>query len=153
MKTRFTALILCLAVGVCGLVGVGCNRDITDKSVIQWGPDQIVKRQDDRTLFLDMREPPAYLAGHVPGARLTKLADVQLQSERLRFGGHSMIVVYGQNPGTNAAMAMAKRLIITKHDKVRLMKGGFDEWVRLGYPIVVDVVEEEIDVEEVPVAE
>ena len=142
-------MLLGLAVGVCGLVGMGCGADITDKSVIQWTPTQIVEREDASTLYLDMREPPAYLAGHVPKARLTKLADVNERSDRLRFPGHSMIVVYGQNPGSPSPMAMAKRLMITKHDKVRLMKGGYDEWVRLGYPIVVDVVEEEIVVDEV----
>ena len=118
-----------------GLVGGGCNGNVTDKNIVWMTPNEIHRRMDGQTLVLDMRDGNAFAAGHVPGARLTKLAEVDERSDRLRFPGHSMIVVYGQNPGSAAAPAMAKRLMITKHDKVRAMEGGFDAWVAAGLPV------------------
>lgn len=46
-----------------------------------------------------------------------------------------MIIVYGQNPGSGAAMALSKRLLAAEIGTVRLMEDGFSRWKDSGLPI------------------
>jgi len=128
-------------VSVIGLVvclfATGCSHNITDNDVVRIDPNEVNKRLGDRTLVLDARSEKDFNQGHVPSAQPVKIADIDVQAERPRFPGYKMIVVYGQNPGSGAAMTVAKRLMITKHKNVRLMQGGFDQWTREGLPVEI----------------
>jgi len=141
MKYVPTRLFLTI-VGVASCIfAVGCSGNVSDENVVRIDPNEAYKRMKDNTLVLDTRQQADYDIGHLPSARLVQLKDVSVDSgaedEKPRFSGYSWIIVYGQNPGTASAKAMAKRLLITKHKNVRWMEAGFDEWVRLGLPVEI----------------
>ena len=141
MKTRANLRLLVPFVGiVLCLFAAGCkNTNTTDPDVVRIDPNEVNAKINDRMLVIDTRSKKDYDEGHLPDARLVKLAEVDLQAEKPRFPGYKMIVVYGQNPGSGAAMAMAKRLIITQHKNVRLLEGGLDQWTREGLPVEISV--------------
>ncbi len=135
METRFINRLLGVTVLVVGILGGGCHKDISDEDVVRLSPVEINKRLNKDSLVLDMRDRTMFDQGHLPFARLGRLADVDPTSEDPRYPGYSLIVVYGQHAGPGVAASMAKRLMINRNDNVRLMEGGYDEWVRLGLPI------------------
>lgn len=63
---------------------------------------------------------------------------MQLEEIRSEYGRrpayekYENIVVYGDDPGSPIARAMAKRLIASNYDNVFILEGGIMEWVRQG---------------------
>jgi rhodanese-related sulfurtransferase len=135
MKTRFHSVWVVGFLALACLGTGGCSRDVTDKNVVLLSPGEAYKRLNERSMVMDLRGEAEFEAGRVPRARLTRLVDIDDRDETPRFGGHPLILVYSQNPGQGSGMAMAKKLIRTKHKNVRLLDGGFDAWVRAGLPV------------------
>jgi rhodanese-related sulfurtransferase len=135
MKTRFHSVWVLGLIALSCLGTGGCSKDVTDKDVALLSPGEAYKRLNDRSLVMDLRGQAEFDAGRLPGARLTRLVDVDERDESPRFSGHKMILVYSQNPGQGSGMAMAKKLMRTKHKNVRLLDGGFDAWERAGLPV------------------
>ncbi|RPF23244.1 rhodanese-like domain-containing protein [Myceligenerans xiligouense] len=85
----------------------------------------------DLTL-VDVRSPEAWDAGHLPAA-------VHLPGGKLRLRAEGTIprdkpvVVYCWGPGCNAATKAALELA-TQGYQVKEMLGGFEYWVREGFP-------------------
>lgn len=119
----------------------GCNVT-TDDSKIQMISVGEVRRlwQDsqsgaapDALLLVDPRPATAFSRGHIPGARNMHLEEVQPKSGRSQeVERFRRIVVYGDNPGSPAARGLVKRFMANSYDRVFLMDGGLDEWVRQG---------------------
>jgi len=89
-------------------------------------------------LLVDPRARERFAEAHLPGARnivLTDLRDDRTAKRDPRIAEHKNIVVYGNNPASTTARAMAKKLMKLDYDGVRLYFGGMQEWTRAGLPI------------------
>jgi len=137
MQTRFLHTFVGLAAVSVGILGGGCHKDISDQDLVQLSAVEVNKRLTKEALVLDMRDEATYRQGHLPWARVGRLSDVDPTADEPRYPGYPLIVVYGQNPGSTAAKAMAKRLMINRNDNVKWMSGGFDEWMRFELPVEI----------------
>ncbi len=116
----------------------GCTTKITDNTVERISVTDTaerVRKSGPDILILDTRSPEDFAAGHVPGARHISLPEVDERDPDPSLRGHKMIIVYGQNPGSGAAMALSKRLLAAEIGTVRLMEDGFARWKDSGQPI------------------
>lgn len=88
-------------------------------------------------LFLDARDPPEYLAGHIPGAlRLTR-NDALAEPERLRelpVRGRP-IVTYCEGGECEASADLARTLSESGFRRVLVLPGGMPEWAAAGFPV------------------
>lgn len=134
-----------LALGVAAVVfGLGgCESGTSDKDisggVVMTLADvrQAIDRRDggepDHALLIDPRAPKYFAAGHLPGAINLRLPDVREDDDKdPELQRHSLLIVYGENPGTAVARAMFKRLFQVDYAGVKFFAGGLEEWVRSG---------------------
>ena len=128
---------VCWVVGVWVLCGVGCASKVTDDSVRPIAAAELHERLDDgeRVLVLDARDLREYAAGRVPGSRHVRLPDVPRDRPVEAFEGYGLIVVYGSDPSSGPAVAIAKRLIRSGTGRVRLLEEGFAGWRSSGLPV------------------
>jgi rhodanese-related sulfurtransferase len=82
--------------------------------------------------LIDVRSRAAYDAAHLPGA--ISLPHREITAETLPDGP---IVVYCWGPGCNAATKAGAKIADLGHD-VKEMLGGFEYYVREGYPVEGD---------------
>ena len=80
-------------------------------------------------VLIDARGPAAYAAAHLPTA--ISLPHRELTAESLPEGP---IVVYCWGPGCNAATKAAAKIAVLGRE-VKEMIGGFEYYVREGYPV------------------
>ena len=80
------------------------------------------------TRFVDSRTIEDYSGGHIPGARHLSLGELAQRGAADPLPGSGKIVVYGADPGSPAAMGLAKRLIALGCDDVYLLQGGLLSW-------------------------
>jgi rhodanese-related sulfurtransferase len=83
-------------------------------------------------VLIDARSPAAYAAAHLPGA--LSYPHRGLTKETLDELPDGPIVVYCWGPGCNAATKAAARISALGRD-VKEMIGGFEYYVREGYPV------------------
>ncbi len=122
----------------------GCAPKVSDKDlrVVELGELRRLMSADaanesDRLLLIDPRNPGAFETGHLPMARNLTLLRFPAGSGRdPAYARHDEIIVYGQNPGSAVARAMAKRLMSLRYKNVRWYANGIDEWVASGLPLV-----------------
>ncbi len=97
--------------------------------------DQRAQRRND-VLLIDTRSPAAFEQGHIPGARNIRLGDLQDERTIQSLEPFGTLVVYGENPGDNAARAFAKSLLAEKRlEDVYLFTGGIEAWAAAGYEL------------------
>ncbi|MEL7473548.1 MAG: rhodanese-like domain-containing protein [Planctomycetota bacterium] len=144
---------LVLYAAIVGLVIpiLGCSKQVRDSDIRYVSLPEVRQRQLDvedgrssRVLIIDPRSTARYGRGHIPSAINFGLADAPEEGPTdARLEGFDRLVVYGDNPASAVAKAMAKRLIALGYgrDRVRWFSGGLAEWARAGLP--VDVVEDE----------
>lgn len=101
-------------------------------------PDELKRMMDDgQPLFIvDLRHPLDYLPDPrtIPGA-LTMTPD-KLVEQSDRIPRNEEIVLFCTCPSEATAARMAMRLRGMGIHRVRPLRGGFDEWKKLGYPLV-----------------
>jgi rhodanese-related sulfurtransferase len=83
-------------------------------------------------ILLDARSPAAYAAAHLPTAR--SLPHREITRESLDELGGGPIVVYCWGPGCNAATKAGLKISALGRE-VKEMIGGFEYYVREGYPV------------------
>jgi rhodanese-related sulfurtransferase len=83
-------------------------------------------------ILLDARSPAAYAAAHLPGA--VSVPHRGITQETLDELGEGPIVVYCWGPGCNAATKAGVKIAALGRE-VREMIGGFEYYVREGYPV------------------
>jgi len=115
----------------------GCQTALSDETVIRIDSSAISARMNDpneaqRTLLIDVRPAEAYQREHVPGAVNIRLAELVRGEHRVTLANYKPLIVYGQNPASASAMAMAKTLISRGHKDVRLFEGGIEAWRSAG---------------------
>ena len=129
-----------VCLGILGLTG--CSGNVSDKDIeyVEVGHVRALladaQKKENAVLVIDPRTPSAYEQAHLPGA-------INLQSADLdnRFGKdpaidrYNRIIVYGDQPNSAAAKALAKEMMRQKYKQVRVYNGGLAEWRDLGYPV------------------
>lgn len=147
-----------------GLVAVmllgGCRGSVSDKKIDFIDLNRAMELYDEgledseKVLFIDVRKPERFNDGHILGARNIRVNEIDLKydadPELLKF---DHLVVYGENPGSASARAMAKRMIEAEYNtilkaRVRLFLGGWVVWESSGLPVgIVEVDEDETQTE------
>ena len=84
-------------------------------------------------ILLDARSPAAYVAAHLQGA--VSLPHRGITAETLDELGDGPIVVYCWGPGCNAATKACAKIVALGRDDVKEMLGGFEYYVREGWPV------------------
>lgn len=143
-------LLMTLLLGIlAALVLAGCSGSgsISDKKIEYIDLNQAVdyyeqrSREEKKALFIDTRKPERFAQGHLPGARNIRGTDIKLEyGLDPTLERYDNLIVYGENPGSAGARAMAKRLIQAGYNtmlkkRVKLFLGGWVEWDTTGLDI------------------
>jgi 3-mercaptopyruvate sulfurtransferase SseA len=131
------------ALGLSAVVLSGCSKETTqrdvDRSTITLNEVRalVEKSKPGELLIADARGPRAFAEGHIPGAQnlaVSRFSGVHGETDPalVRF---TTIVVYGDNPGSGSANALAMRMMSTGYDNIRTFFEGFDAWKRAGLPV------------------
>lgn len=89
-------------------------------------------------ILVDVRSRAAYDAGHLPAA--VSLPYAQIDAASLDALGDGLLVVYCWGPGCNAAQHAGAR-IAGLGRQVKEMLGGWEYYVREGWPVEGDLVD------------
>ena len=124
----------------------GCGKNVSDKNLdfITLGELQPLmgraKAEPKALLLVDPRSQVEFQAGRLPGATRRDLPPLEKKELGLDpvLRGFETIVIYGNDPGSPIAVAMAKRLIELGYERVRVFAGGIKEWTARGLPLEKD---------------
>jgi rhodanese-related sulfurtransferase len=120
----------------------GCQTDVSDKDIEIISLSQtrtlLEGKESSKVMLVDPRAASDFNAGHLPGAQ-----NLGVNSERAKtgdklnpvFDGYKYIIVYGDDPASAPARAMAKRLMMKNADGVKWFQGGLIEWRRAGLKV------------------
>ena len=129
-------LVIC-AVG--GLLG-GCHDTISDGDIQFATLTQtraVLQDKPGIARAVDVRTAKDFDEAHIPGALNLDLATVSENKDSIdpALARYKNLVVYGQDPGSGTARAMAKRLMRAGHDGVLMFAGGMAEWTGAGLKV------------------
>ena len=114
----------------------GCSTTISDRIVTLLTTTEASQRHGAaKALFIDARPRPAYERGHIEGAINLRLGELSYIDRDPRLTDRSPLIVYGENPGSASALALAKRLMEMKYAGVVYYKPGFAGWRSAGLPV------------------
>jgi rhodanese-related sulfurtransferase len=114
----------------------GCSTKISDSVVNRITTTEAIRRHDgEKTLFIDARPKSAYQRGHIAGAISLRLGELSYTDRDTRLMTHSPLVVYGENPGSAPALALAKRLLEMDYKDIEYYEPGLSGWRAAGLPI------------------
>ncbi len=133
MDKKYLAGAAALAISLFPYLG-GCSSQVTDDSVPRVSVQDVARRLDrvgDGIELLDTRDRAAFERSHIPGARHVTLPEIDPSNPTTAFVGRGTLIVYGENPGSGTAVAIAKRLYRTM-GRVEWMEAGFQGWVQQG---------------------
>lgn len=115
-----------------------CSPATSDETIVRIDAETVTDRLSGKsaanTILLDSRSLEEFDAGHLPTAVNLRLEDLA-SGRTTGLSRYSTIIVYGQNPGSATATALAKRLISLGYGGVRLFEGGVDAWRSAGLPL------------------
>lgn len=127
--------VFCLALT---LFSIGCQQKISDRDIVVIDLAETRKLHAARAArFVDTRAPEEFADGRIAGSlnlQLPQVSEVKTEMEP-SIARAKTVVVYGNNPGSGVAKAVAKRLMIAGHKGVRLYAGGMDEWRANNLPV------------------
>jgi rhodanese-related sulfurtransferase len=107
----------------------------THRLAVETDADDVGSALQDGTadfVLIDARSPAAYAAAHLPGA--INYPHRGLTREALEALPEGPIVVYCWGPGCNAATKAGAKIAALGRE-VKEMIGGFEYYVREGYPV------------------
>lgn len=126
------------------LLLVGCETTYTDNDITAIPQSQVralsleAATDPKAVLLIDARSAAAFAREHIVGATNLQLYDLDPDRPRLRrLDGFGDLVVYGDDPGSTTAPALAKRLMKLEYEPVKWYKGGLLEWKAAGFPTEV----------------
>lgn len=91
------------------------------------------RKAGEEVVVIDVRSDEAWAQGRVPGSVHMHYAEIALRASQEIPAG-SEVVVYCWSPGCNAGAKAAHEFAKLGY-AVREMIGGFEYWVREGYPV------------------
>ena len=111
------------------------HQHFTHRLAVETDADDVGSALRDGTadfVLLDARSPAAYRTAHLPGA--ISYPHRGITPETLAAMPDGPIVVYCWGPGCNGATKAAAKIAALGRD-VKEMLGGFEYYVREGYPV------------------
>ncbi len=118
------------------LLTTGCSVKISDRVVNRITTTEASARHSrEDPIFIDARPAPAFNRGHIAGAINIRLGDLSRIDRDQRIVGRTPKVVYGENPGSATAIALAKQLMEMDYEGVEFFEPGFSGWRSAGLPI------------------
>lgn len=123
---------LALLVAVVGgflIFGGGSSEPLADAVSVQ----QAAELRDQGAFVLDVREPGDWTAGHIPGATLIPLSE--LQARLSEVPQDQTVLVYCRS-GLSSAMGR-DLLKAAGYARVTSLSGGFTAWTAAGYDTAV----------------
>lgn len=135
---RVSVWSLCVSVLAAVVLG-GCSDNVSDRD-IEFVELPLVKAASEKpgsTKIIDARSPGEFAAGHIPGATNLQLPQVSDRKDSIdpALARYSLLVVYGNDPGSGVARAMVKRFIRSGAGDVKMFAGGLAEWTRAGLKV------------------
>ncbi|PKI91275.1 sulfurtransferase [Actinomycetales bacterium SN12] len=88
-------------------------------------------------VLVDTRRQESWYHGHIAGA--LHLPTAGRDARIAELPRDRTLIVYGWGPGCNGATAAARRLLASGFDTRELL-GGYEYWVRNGFPVEKDGV-------------
>jgi glyoxylase-like metal-dependent hydrolase (beta-lactamase superfamily II) len=92
-----------------------------------------IERGDGDLVVLDVREKDAYLAGHLPGAKHLPRGQLELRVDEELPDSGARILTYCQLGRISTLAAATLRAM--GYTRAVALDGGFDEWVKQGFPV------------------
>ena len=92
--------------------------------------------ENEQIMILDIRDELSYLQGHIPGAILVPLSDVNLMAEDI-LEAKITIVTYCSCPAEESSIDAAFRLRAKGAAKIHVLKGGYPAWENAGFDVAV----------------
>lgn len=93
--------------------------------------DELARRQDEGVWLLDVRQPDEYEEGHIPGARLIPLDQLEMRAGELPEEGEILVVCR-----SGARSATAVHALTTIGHRATNVAGGTVAWIEAGRPVV-----------------
>jgi rhodanese-related sulfurtransferase len=114
----------------------GCSTKISDRAVARISTSDAGNRHGrGQALFIDARPAPDFDRGHIAGAVNLRLGDLSYTQRDPRLTGRSPLIVYGENPGSASALALAKRMLDLEYEGVEYFEPGYQGWRGAGLPV------------------
>jgi rhodanese-related sulfurtransferase len=118
-------LVLALFAGLAALAACAQQEDVSGAPVAPGGLAALLAR-DDAPLLLDVRTPEEFAQGHVPGARLVPLQELDARLGELSAYQARGVVTYCEAGGR--ASKAAELLRAHGFADVRLLDGSMKRW-------------------------
>jgi rhodanese-related sulfurtransferase len=87
-------------------------------------------------LTIDVRDPHAFDAGHVPGALNVSTVDVEIMANRV-LKEKRPVVAYCACPDEHSALVVAAKLMRVGVKDIRVLTGGWNGWKAAGGKVEV----------------
>ena len=125
-------LIMWSMVGLVSASSMGCGDNVSDRSlrIVTYTDVADLLDREHELIVLDTRDREQFEAGHIPGAIHMPLSALDEDDAKERFKPYDRVVVYGENPGSALAKALAKRLMRLGVDDVVFYEQGWSEYSR-----------------------
>lgn len=131
-RTRGFSLCQSVQLVLVGLViasGLGaCAANPSYKNV---SVSELRSAQTTHALILDVRQPEEYATGHVPGAKLLPLGEVEARASEVPTDQPVYVICHSGNRSRQASQTLAAK---GKRD-IRNVEGGILAWQQAGYPV------------------
>lgn len=130
--------VVALLILTASLALIGCESTISDDDfTLLVSTDQMIEvMQDDNAVLVDVRDPEAYAAEHIPGAVNVPYMDIFARHPLLR--DREPIVVYSRGWSEQVedlrSWAAAKKLLHAEFNEVYDYRGGLLLWKKEGRP-------------------
>ena len=95
-----------------------------------------IDRSDPSLVLLDVREPDAFRARHLPGARNIPRGELELRADRELPDPTARILTYCQFGKVSTLAAHTLRTM--GYVRTVALDGGLEAWIKAGYPILED---------------
>lgn len=89
----------------------------------------------EEILILDVRPRQSYRLSPVKIEGAVRIPPGEIGSRFQELPANKPIVTYCSDPGENTAARVARILIERGFRQVNVLRGGFDAWLRAGYPV------------------
>ncbi|MCS7177067.1 MAG: rhodanese-like domain-containing protein [Candidatus Kapabacteria bacterium] len=115
------------------LIAMGWSMACAQQSGIPTvSPEEVFRRLKDTSIVvLDVRTPAEFAEGHIPGARLIPVQELEQRLRELEPVRNKTVIAYCRSGGRSA---YATQLLQRHGFKVFSMRGGILEWQRQKYP-------------------
>ena len=144
MRKRNLIIAIALVIGMVFAfnANVSLARDMTAKDLVAEAKKSVtaisVKQAKDMhgqsgIIFLDVREPKKYKAGHIPGAINIPRGLLEFKIDKKIPNKNTKIVIYCKKGGRG--FLSARNIKRMGYKNVMNIKGGWKAWTKKGYPV------------------